>query len=184
MVAEENCALSIVFILILDSSSHTTRLLLSQGMIYLHTLGYKRKGKVPSLPLLTGFSSEIVLNLVEHPTLLDWNPGPLSLEASVFLPELIRPNYCYFSHQYYNCIIMSNCSCLHSITASLCHVKDMEHPFIASLIIIYQMKHILCIVPFFSQDTEKCKKRYLSGVASPHDKCDITMWVLTFLPTV
>ncbi len=46
--------------------------------------------------LITGFSSKLVFNLAEHPTVpgRDLNPGPLSrsLEEGAILTELTRPN--------------------------------------------------------------------------------------------
>ncbi len=60
---------------------------------------YRRKGKVPCLPSITGFSSKLVFNLAQHsgraPSVPGWdlNPGPLRLEANALLNELSRPDY-------------------------------------------------------------------------------------------
>ncbi len=67
----------------------------------------ERKGKVPYLPSVTGFSSKLVFNLDMNFTLFiiltgpptgtcrDLNQRPLSLEENVLLPELMRPDMLY-----------------------------------------------------------------------------------------
>ncbi len=63
----------------------------------------ERKGKVPCLSLLTGFSSKLVFNLAGASYIIivtmpptvpdqDLNSGPLSLEESALLIELMRPD--------------------------------------------------------------------------------------------
>ncbi len=63
---------------------------------------YPWKCKIPCLPSVTGFSSQLIFNLAEHSTLLYsgqattvpgqvLNPGPLSLYASALLTEIMRP---------------------------------------------------------------------------------------------